>query len=123
MATKAQVYTGTGSAIDNYNNPKKQLTDIVNGNRNGKDNWGLFEPEHKYAKVHKLIRSICISKEWSLPSEKWGVIADLNKLSDFLKSEKSPVRKPLMNMNKQELEKIIIALKAIVVHHYNKKCK
>ena len=117
----ATLYTGEGSAIDNYNSPKKQLQNIVRGVKS--TNWALFDPKHKYAKVHKLIRSICITKEWSLPSAKWGQIADLEKLSDFLKSEKSPVQKPLMDMDKQELEKIIVALNAIVVHHWNKKSK
>lgn len=119
-ATKPRVYEGQGSAIDDYNSPKQQLQNVVSG-KSG--NWGLFDSKHQYAQVHKLIRSICITKEWSLPSEKWGVIADLNKLSDFLKSNKSPVKKPLMDMDKEELEKIIVALNAIVVHHWNKKHK
>ncbi|WP_163401466.1 hypothetical protein [Flavobacterium fluviatile] len=119
--TKAYTYTGTGSAIDDYMKPKQQLKNIVRGNKTDNKNWGLFDPKHKYAKVHKLIRSICITKEWSVPSERWGKVADLDKLSDFLKSDKSPVKKPLMDMDKKELEKLIVALNSIVVHHWNKK--
>lgn len=111
-ATKSPyLFEGQGSAIDDYNSPKQQLQNVVSG-KSG--NWGLFKKDHPLAKVHKLIRSLCIQNGWSVPNERWGEIADLEKLSRFLKSDNSPVKKPLMDMSHQELEKIIVALEGII---------
>lgn len=121
---KPYVFEGSGSATADYFKPKQQLQTIVQGGKTeSKGNWAFFKQDHPLAKTHKLIRSLCIQKRWSVPNEKWGEVADLERLSNFLKSDYSPVKKPLMDMDKEELEKIIVALNAIVVHHYNKKQK
>ncbi|MEO7977747.1 hypothetical protein [Flavobacterium sp.] len=108
-----QVYTGTGSAIDNYNNPKKQLQNIVKGANDA--NWGLFDNKNQQ---HKAILSQLRTLQWVLPSEKWGEVADLNRLSDFLKSDKSPVKKPLKKMNEKELSTMISCFESMVTKKY-----
>ena len=87
----------------------------------GADDWGLFSMHHPLYSVHKYIFSLCIQKGWCKPNDKHGYVADTYKLSDFLKSNRSPVQKPLMEMTKPELEKIIVALDGVVTHQWNKK--
>ena len=115
-ATKAYVYEGQGSAIDDYNAPKKQLQTIVQGGRcHSKSNWGLFDKENQQ---HKTILSLLRQAQWVVKNEKWGEVPDINRLSEFLKSDKSPVNKPLKKMEPSEVSKIIEALKGIVKSKY-----
>ena len=115
--TKApQLYTGTGSAIDNYNNPKKQLETIVTGGRShSKSNWGLFDNNNQQ---HKAILSQLRTLQKVVKSEKWGEVADINWLSEFLKSDKSPVNKPLKKMNVKELSTMISCFESMVTKTY-----
>ena len=115
-ATKAYVYEGHGSAIDDYNAPKKQLQTIVQGGRcHSKSNWGLFDKNNQQ---HKTILSLLRQAQWVVPNGKWGEVPDINRLSEFLKSDKSPVNKPLKKMEPLEVSKIIEALKGIVKSKY-----
>ena len=115
-ATKAYVYEGQGSAIDDYNAPKKQLQTIVQGGRcHSKSNWGLFDKNNQQ---HKTILSLLRQAQWVVPNVKWGEVPDINRLSEFLKSDKSPVNKPLKKMEPSEVSKIIEALKGIVKSKY-----
>lgn len=110
--TKPQVYTGTGSAIDNYNKPKQQLKNIVQGNSN---NWGLFDKNNKQ---HLTVLAHLRTLQWTVKNDRWGEVADINRLSDFLKSDKSPVKKPLKKMDPQELSKIISCLESMITKKY-----
>ncbi|EMY3483774.1 hypothetical protein FPG87_12510 [Flavobacterium psychrophilum] len=85
------------------------------------ENWGKFSKSHPLYSTHQYIFSLCITKEWSIPNDKHGVVIDTYKLSDFLKSKFSPVKKPLMDMTHDELEKLIVALGGVVQHHWTKK--
>ena len=115
-ATKAYLYEGQGSAIDDYNAPKKQLQTIVQGGRtHSKSNWGLFDKNNQQ---HKTILSLLRQAQWVVKNEKWGEVPDINRLSEFLKSDKSPVNKPLKKMEPLEVSKIIEALKGIVKSKY-----
>ena len=115
-ATKAYVYEGQGSAIDDYNRPQKQLQTIVQGGRgHSKGNWGLFDKNNQQ---HKTILSLLRQAQWVVKNEKWGEVPDINRLSEFLKSDKSPVNKPLKKMEPLEVSKIIEALKGIVKSKY-----
>ena len=110
------LFEGQGSAIDDYNAPKKQLQTIVQGGRSqGKSNWGLFDKENQQ---HKTILSLLRQAQWVVKNEKWGEVPDINRLSEFLKSDKSPVNKPLKKMEPLEVSKIIEALKGIVKSKY-----
>lgn len=115
-ATKAYVYEGQGSAIDDYNAPKKQLQTIVQGGRcHSKSNWGLFDKNNQQ---HKTILSLLRQAQWVVPNGKWGEVPDISRLSEFLKSEKSPINKPLKDMEPEEVSKIIEAFKGIVKSKY-----
>ncbi|MBS7232477.1 hypothetical protein KHA90_15770 [Flavobacterium psychroterrae] len=102
-AKTPQVYSGTGSAVDNYNKPKKQLENILNsGKKQSNSNWGLFDNNNQQ---HKMILSHLRTLQWVVPNEKWGEVPDLNRLSDFLKSDKSPVKKSLKKWAKRSFQK------------------
>lgn len=111
-----QVYSGTGSAVDNYQNPKKQLETILTGGRShSKSNWGLFDNKNLQ---HKAILSQLRTLQWVVPNEKWGEVPDLNRFSEFLKSDKSPINKPLKKMDEKELSKMISCFESMVIKKY-----
>ena len=116
-ATKSPyLFEGQGSAIDDYNAPKKQLQAIVQGGRtHSKSNWGLFDKDNQQ---HKTILSLLRQAQWVVKNDKWGEVPDINRLSEFLKSDKSPVCKPLKKMEPTEVSKIIEAFKGIVKSKY-----
>ena len=77
--------------------------------------WASFDKNNR---AHLNILSLCRQAQWTKPHERYGEVADLNRLQSFLKSDKSPVKKPLMEMSKQEVSKIITALEGIVKAKY-----
>ncbi|QSW90727.1 hypothetical protein J0383_07925 [Flavobacterium endoglycinae] len=108
--TKPIVYSGSGSAIDNYNSEKPVKT----------ENWGVFDAKNKQ---HRTIMALCRNRQWVKPDDKHpsGQVADMDgAFSDFLKSDRSPVKKPLMDMKPQELTKIIVAMSGVVRHKWSK---
>ncbi|PIV17555.1 MAG: hypothetical protein COS42_04200, partial [Flavobacteriales bacterium CG03_land_8_20_14_0_80_35_15] len=61
--------------------------------------------------AHRNILSLCMQLRWQVyNADKQAYYADLYRLSEWLKSKKSPVKKPLKQMVKLELSKIIYAL-------------
>ena len=73
------------------------------------ENWGLFDKNNSQ---HKYILSLCF--QMGLTKELKGRdVADIFKLGEWLKSEKSPVRKPLKQMTSYELSRIIFAMEKI----------
>lgn len=109
--TKPYIYEGTGSAIDDYHKPKS--TDSSRAVPTG--NWGAFD---KKSKQHLNVLSQLRTLQWVKHSEKWGEVADLDRLSAFLKSDKSPVKKPLKDMTDKEVSKIIECLKSMINKKY-----
>lgn len=81
----------------------------------GKSNWGLFDKNNRQ---HLTILAQMRTAQWVVPSEKYGEVPDLERLSDFLKSEKSPINKPLKKMEPWEVSKVIEAFKGIVKSIY-----
>jgi hypothetical protein len=106
-ATKPQVYTGEGSAIDNYLSPQPTSSNT--------ENWAIFD---KTNTQHKTILSLLRQAQWVVPHPRHGEVADLARLSTFLKSDKSPIKKPLKAMTDKETSKLIQALKGIVKSKY-----
>lgn len=107
-ATKSYVYEGTGSAVDNYINPSKNQQP-----QSDSKNWGLFDKNNAQ---HKRIQSNLRAANIVIKSEKWGEVADmLGWFNRFLKSDKSPVKKPLKTMTANEVSKIIKALDGVVI--------
>lgn len=75
------------------------------------DNWAFFDAKNSQ---HRKILSLCLELEWSVyNTDKKQFLADLKTLSEFLKSKRSPVKKPLKKMNSEELSKVIHALEQI----------
>lgn len=81
-----------------------------------KSNWAVFDSK---SKKHKYILSLCIQMGWSAESDRYGEIADLDRLSKWLKSNNSPVRKPLKEMSPLEASKIISALEIMNTKHHS----
>lgn len=108
-ATKEPIaYSGEGSAIDNYFNPHPQPLSQGEGS-----NWGLFDKNNSQ---HKRIQANLRAANIVVQSEKWGEVADMQGwFNRFLKSDKSPVKKPLKKMTPQEVSKIIKALDGVVI--------
>lgn len=75
------------------------------------DNWGLFDKDNKQ---HLTLLAYMRTVQWTTSNGKHGEVADIDRLSDWLKSDKSPVRKPLKKMQPWEVSKIIEAFKGIV---------
>lgn len=116
MATKtAYIYTGSGSAIADYHKPKSELQNIVQGNRSKNKNWGLFDKNNQ---KHRTVLSRLRTLQWVVPSAKFGEIPDIKRLSDFLKSDRSPVNKPLNDMDEKEVSKIIACLDSMITKYY-----
>ncbi len=78
--------------------------------------WGYFDSQNMQ---HRTILSLCRQANWVIPHERHGEVPDLNRLSNFLKSPRCPVNKPLKKMTKQELSKVITAFEGIVKHKYS----
>lgn len=81
------------------------------------ENWGHFD---KTNSKHRAVLSLMRQAGWVTPNERHGEVPDLQRLSLFLHSARSPVNKPLKKMEPQELSKIIYALEQIVISKYRK---
>lgn len=80
------------------------------------ENWAMFD---KTNNKHLQVLSLCRQANWTTKHEKYGDVACLERLSNWLKSERCPVNKPLKKMcNTTELPKIIKALTGIVKSIY-----
>lgn len=79
--------------------------------------WAHFD---KFNKQHSYVLSLCVQAGWTTMHPRYGYVADLRRLSDFLKSERSPVQKPLRSMTKAEVSRIIYALERVTIHKNSK---
>ena len=78
------------------------------------ENWASFTKTKPDPKKRSVLFSLMHQAQWTKPSEKHGEVPDLERLSAFLQSEKSPVNKKLVDMEPEELEKLIKAFKGII---------
>lgn len=85
----------------------------------------ITQPKEKYFAFfdikkgsHRKILSLMRTAQWTKKDPEKGEIADMDLLDKFLKSNRSPVKKALMEMSDQEIQKIILALNGIVKHRY-----
>ncbi|KVV14836.1 hypothetical protein [Flavobacterium sp. TAB 87] len=96
--------------------PKQELKTIVQGGRShSKSNWALFDSKNKQ---HLGVMANLRTLQWTVPSERHGEVADLERLSNFLKSDLSPVKKPLKKMEPWEVSKIIECFKSMITKKY-----
>lgn len=70
--------------------------------------WALFDRNNKQ---HTTVLSLAHQLRWVLADKTW--LVDLNRLGNWIKSERCPVNKPLKQMNKEELSKVIFAMENI----------
>lgn len=79
--------------------------------------WGAFDLDNQ---KHKYILSLCQQYGWTRPHPKYGSVADLGRLGNWLRSKRSPVRKPLTKMSPTEVSTIINAMESMVGKEYSK---
>lgn len=79
------------------------------------DNWGLFDKDNRQ---HLTLLAYMRTAQWTIPNGKYGEVADIDRLSNWLKGNLSPVKKPLKKMKPWEVSKIIEAFKGIVNSTY-----
>ncbi|SEG38842.1 hypothetical protein SAMN05421847_2159 [Halpernia humi] len=75
--------------------------------------WALFDRNNTQ---HKTILSLCHQLGWV--QEEKPQFVDLHRLGGWLKSDKSPVKMPLKEMERPQLSKIISALQIIIKKSY-----
>ena len=75
--------------------------------------WAAFD---KYNTKHRAILSRCHTLGWV--QEDKPQFADLHRLGAWLKSDRSPVKRPLKDMDSRELSKIITAMDNIIKSKY-----
>jgi len=80
--------------------------------------WAYF---NKNNQQHSYILSLLRQIGWTKADDRYGIIADMDRLSNFLKSNKSPVPKPLQNMEPTELTKLINCLESMLGKKYGAK--
>lgn len=77
------------------------------------DHWAIMDFKNNQ---HKYIYSLLMQHGWTFYSHKLNrTLADLQRLSEFLKSHRSPVQKKLKAMTKKECSKIITGLENIIL--------
>ena len=84
-------------------NDANMLLRHIGGTALSYENWALFDCQNKQ---HRAILSLCHQMSWITEYRR----VDLVRLSEWLKSKKSPVKKPLKKMTTREVSKIIVAL-------------
>ena len=74
-------------------------------------NWAIFE---KTNRQHLQVLSLAHQLGWVRHHYLHGQVVDLHHLSNWLKSKRCPVSKPLKQMNKAELSRIINAMEFMI---------
>lgn len=73
--------------------------------------WARFRKNNRQ---HMYIVSLLRQMGWTQTSDRYGIIADMDRLSDFLKSKRSPIRKPLQQMTTEETTTLINCLESML---------
>jgi pyruvate dehydrogenase complex dehydrogenase (E1) component len=82
--------------------------------RHLQQDWAKFD---KLKKQHCYILSLMHQLQWTSPCamSKFGKKPDMPRLNQWLRSAKSPVKKPLNAMTKEETSKVIYAMEQMLV--------
>ena len=78
--------------------------------------WAYFD---KTNTQHTYIRSLCINYGW-VNYLKGKKVADMDKLNEWMHSDRCPVKKKLQDMTPPELSKLIVALESMTVKKHSK---
>ncbi|CAA0247999.1 hypothetical protein [Tenacibaculum maritimum] len=92
-----------------------ELLHFLNVGEVKKTNWGYFDLQNV---KHRVLLSHLYTAGWVVSNLRHGEVPDTERLSNFLKSNKSPVNKPLKKMDSKEVEKVITAFIGIVKATY-----
>ena len=84
-------------------------------NAKNSSSWATFDKNNA---AHKNILSLLRQLNWTTSHPRHGEVADLVRLDQFLRSNRCPVNKPLLKMEKEEVSKVITALTGILKHKY-----
>ena len=79
------------------------------------ESWARFDKNNAQ---HRYILSLCIQLGWEMQDARYGIVADLNRLSEFIKSKRSPVTIPLQKMDSDQCSKLISCLESMIKKHY-----
>ena len=90
-----------------------ELLYFLNTGKTKNYDWGHFDKQNKQ---HRTLLSLMYQADWLISNETHGEVPDLNRLSNFLKSPKCPVNKPLLKMKPKEVSKVIVAFEGIAIH-------
>ena len=77
--------------------------------------YGVFDKRNQQ---HMSIVSLTRQLGWEKRHEKYGRVADMDRLGEWLQSDKAPISKPLMKMETGELSKTINALTFMVAKRF-----
>ena len=76
-------------------------------------NWAKFDKSNSQ---HRYILSLMYQLQWTCSNSTniHGKVPDMPRLNQWLRSARSPVKKPLMAMSKEETSKVIFAMEQIL---------
>lgn len=95
----------------------EELIYYLNTGKKTNANWAFFDKE-KFVSERKLLWSLLYQAQWTTPHPRLKEVPDLTRLSNFLKSAKSPVKKPLKLFLKEDWSKIIHVFNRIIKGTY-----
>ena len=95
----------------------EELIYYLNTGKKATSNWAFFH-KTQFVSERKLLWSLLYQAQWLKPHETLNEVPDLDRLSNFLKSPKSPVKKPLKLFNKEDWSKVIHVFRKIVKGTY-----
>ncbi|MCI2229559.1 hypothetical protein MC378_10305 [Polaribacter sp. MSW13] len=95
----------------------EDLIYFLNTGKKSNSNWAFFD-KSKFVSERKLLFSYLYQAQWVTKKEGYTEVPDLERLSNFLKSPKSPVKKPLKKFEKQDWSKLLQAFRNIVKGTY-----
>lgn len=108
-------YTGNRnkcSTKDLTHTQANQMITALGGKPVGYDHWAVFDKNNSQ---HKYILSLCIQLGWKEYAVEYNrYIANTHTLSEWLKGNRSPVKKPLKKMSVKECSKVIGALESML---------
>lgn len=113
-------FTGSNTRTSCYDLTHAQANELIThlgGYPIGKKCWGTFDMKNKQ---HQYILSLLHQLGWTTTNSSMRVIPDIERLGEWLESERAPVRKPLLKMKPVEVSKIIAALEQIAIKKYGK---
>lgn len=90
---------------------------FLNTGKKSTQNWAFFD-KTKFTTQRKYLWSLLYQAQWVVKNDKYNEVPDLERLSNFIKSPKSPVHKPLKEWNADEWSKIIFVFENIAKGTY-----